>query len=213
MAERDKLDIPEGRFPSNSYSSIRPAAKGQPVTEQMPEKATGTPAKAKKKTLVERIADAFIATTKDDVKEYVIFDVLIPGLKRGVEEFIHMVLYNDKRAGRIAKSRGESRMRRVGYSSIYGSSRDDEPALSTKVRSPYTDLTFDTEADAESVLDSVTDRIEDRGFATLSYFNAVAGVPYDWTQNEWGWHTTVGAKIYQLRSGRWILKMPRLEEL
>lgn len=215
MAEHDKIDIPEGRFPSNSYSSIRTVAKGKPEKEQeeAPIKAVKGTVQQKKKTLGERIADAFISTTKTDIRDYFIFDVLVPGLKRGIEDFIHMVLYNDRKGGKVNRSRGESRIRRVGYNSIYASSREDEPALSSQYRSGYSDLTFDREEDAESVLDAVADRIEDRGYATLSYFNSIAGMPTEWTQNDWGWKTTAGSKIYQLRNGRWILKMPRLEEL
>lgn len=215
MAEHDKIDIPEGRFPSNSYSSIRTVAKGKPEKEQeeAPIKAVKGTVQQKKKTFGERIADAFISTTKTDIRDYFIFDVLVPGLKRGIEDFIHMVLYNDRKGGKVNRSRGESRIRRVGYNSIYASSREDEPALSSQYRSGYSDLTFDTQADAESYLSKMSDRIEDCGSLTLSYFNERAGFESEWPQNSWGWRTVAGAKIYKLSDGRWILKMPRLEEL
>ena len=212
MAERDKLDIPEGRFPSNSYSSIKPVARAKAAPEEEPTKVIQGNAKPKKKTIGERIADAFIATDSKDIKEYFLFDVLIPGLKRGVEDFIHMLLYNDKKAGRVTRSRGESRIRRVEYNSLYDRRRDDDEMLSSRIRSQKKDLIFETREDAEEVLDMVADRIEDSGFATLKYLNAISGMPTDWTQSNWGWRSAAGASIVQGRGG-YVLKMPKLEEL
>lgn len=212
MAERDKIDIPEGRFPSNSYSSIRQGAKAKPVEEEASKAIKGS-SQVKKKTIGEKIADAFIATDGKDIKDYFLFDVLVPGLKRGIEDLIHMLLYNDKKGGRVARSRGESTVRRVGYNSIYSDRRDNEAALTSQMRSGYSDLTYDTREDAEEILSMIDDRIEDAGFATLKYLNSISGMPSDFTQSNWGWRSTAGTKIYQVRSGRWLLKMPRLEEL
>lgn len=214
MAEREKLDIPEGRFPSNSsYSSIRPIAKGQPI-ENEPVKVVKGTVKEKKKSLAEKIADAFIATDGKDIGDYFLFDVLIPGLKRGVEDLVHMLLYSDKKSGKIERSRGESRIKRVEYSSLYDRRRDEEEALTASVRaSRNATLIFDTRKDAEDVLDMVADRIEDAGFATLKYYFSISGMPTDWTQTKWGWHDVSGAKILQNSDGRYVLKMPRLEEV
>ena len=211
MAERDKIEIPDGRFPSNSYSSIRPVTKAKPA-DDIPNKAIKGQAKQQKKTFGERIADAFLATDGKDIKDYFLFDVLIPGLKRGVEDLIHMLLYNDKKSPRVTRSYGESRVRRIGYNSIYDRRREDDEMLSQRLRAQKRDLIYETRQDAEEVLDMVADRIEDNGFATLKYLNAISGMPTDWTQTNWGWTSVAEASIVQVRDG-WILKMPKLEEI
>lgn len=214
MAERDKIDLPEGRFPSNSsYSSIRASAKPA-KSEESEERITpieGT-VKPQKKPLLKRIADAFVATDGKDIKDYLVFDILIPGVKRGLEDVVHMLLYNDKKSPRINRTRGESRVRRLEYNSIYDRRRDEDEMLNARTASGQADLIFVTQDQAEAALDMVADRIEDRGFATLKFYNTITKQPTDWTQEHWGWRSVAGAKVTPVRTG-WVLKMPRLEEI
>ena len=211
MAERDKIDIPEGRFPSNSsLSSIRPPTRTKAGEEsEEPVKTLDGTIKPQKKSFMKRIADAFIATDGKSIKDYMIFDVLIPGLKRSVEDVVHMMLYNDKKSPRIERNRGESRIRRLEYSSLR--SATDE-MLSPRLVSGQCDLVFPTRQKAEQALDMVQERIEDRTFATLKYYYTITKQPTDWTQENWGWRSMAGAKIVEVREG-FVLRMPRLEEI
>jgi len=218
MAERDKLDIPEGRFPSNSgYSSIRTPGKVRKVSasaeEPAPDKFVEGDIKPEKKSLMKRIADAFIAVDAKDIKTYLIFDVLIPGLKRGAEDILHMALYNDNnKSGRVTRSRGESRLRRLEYSSIRPARDDDDVMLSSRFNAGQTDLVFPTRDKAEEALDMVAERIQDAGFATLKYYYTITRQPTEWSQASWGWRSMAGATIVQCRGG-YLLKMPKLEEI
>lgn len=211
----DKIDIPEGRFPSNSsLASIRPPTRERRIAAQAeePVKPLEGDIKPQKKSLMKRIADAFIATDGKDIKDYMLFDVLIPGLKRGVEEVIHMMLYNDKRSPRVTRTRGESRIRRLEFNSLFDSRRDDDEMLTNRVAAGQTNLIFPTQDQAETALDMVAERIEERGFATLKYYYTITKQPTDWTQENWGWRSVAGAKVTPVRTG-WMLKMPRLEEI
>lgn len=215
MAERDKIDIPEGRFPSNSsYSSIRPAAKSatKPAEDEAPPRPIDGDIKPQKKSFLQRMADAFIATDGKDIKDYMIFDILIPGLKRGAEDLLHMLLYNDKKSPRVTRTRGESRIRRLEYNSLYANRRGDDEMLPSRLASGQTNLIFSTQSRAEEALDAVADRIDERGFATLKFFNTITKQPTDWTQENWGWRSVAGAKVVPVRDG-WMLKMPRMEEI
>lgn len=210
MAEREKLDIPEGRFPSNSYSSIKPIKKAAKEEEAVTPIASGV--KPKKKSFGERLADAFINTDGKTLKNYLIFDVLVPGLKKSFEDVIHMMLYGSKQSGRVVRTRGESRVRRVpigGYNSIYNS---DDDMLGTKVRAPYEDLIFPSREMAEKAQQMMAQRIAESGFATLKYYNSICGRETDFTQTGWGWYSMTGSSVYPVRDG-FVLKMPRLEEV
>ena len=220
MAERNKLDISKERFPSNSsYSSIRDPGRIRKVSsagavdDPAPEKVLEGDIKPEKKSLMKRIADAFIAVDAKDIRTYLIFDVLIPGLKRGAEDILHMALYNDKKSDRITRSRGGSSVRRLEYSSIRPARDNDETMLNRNTLAGNTDLVFPTRDKAEEALDMVDQRIQATGFATLKYYYTITRQPTEWPQEKWGWRSMYGATIVQCRSGGYVLKMPRLEEI
>lgn len=219
MAERKKLDISEEDFPSNSsYSSIRTPGRVRKVNssgvaeDPAPDKILDGDIKPEKKSLMKRIADAFIAVDAKDIRNYLIFDVLIPGLKRGAEDMLHMALYNDKKSDRVTRSRGTSSIRRLEYSSIRPARDDDEVMLNRKTLAGSTDLVYPTRQKAEEALDMVDERIKACGFATLKYYYTITRQPTEWTQEKWCWRSMDGATIVQCRGG-YMLKMPRLEEV
>jgi hypothetical protein len=219
MAERKKLDLSEEDFPSNSrYSSIRTPGRVRKVNssgvadDPAPEKVLDGDIKPEKKSLMKRIADAFIAVDAKDIRNYLIFDVLIPGLKRGAEDILHMALYNDKKSDRVTRSRGTSSIRRLEYSSIRPARDDDEVMLNRKTLAGSTDLVYPTRQKAEEALDMVDERIKACGFATLKYYYTITRQPTEWTQEKWCWRSMDGATIVQCRGG-YMLKMPRLEEV
>jgi hypothetical protein len=219
MADRKKLDISEEDFPGNSsYSSIRAPGRVRKVSssgaieDPEPEKVLDGDIKPEKKGLMKRIADAFIAVDGKDIKNYLIFDVLIPGLKRGAEDMLHMALYNDKKPDRVTRSRGTSSIRRLEYSSIRPARDDDDVMLNRKTIAGSTDLVFPTRDKAEEALDMVYERIKACGFATLKYYYTITRQPTEWPQEKWCWRSTEGATIVQCRGG-YVLKMPRLEEI
>lgn len=219
MAERKKLDLSEEDFPSNSsYSSIRTPGRVRKVNssggveDPAPEKVLDGDIKPEKKSLMKRIADAFIAVDAKDIRNYLIFDVLIPGLKRGAEDILHMALYNDKKSDRVTRSRGTSSIRRLEYSSIRPARDDDDVMLNRKTLAGSTDLVYPTRQKAEEALDMVDERIKACGFATLKYYYTITRQPTEWTQEKWCWRSMDGATIVQCRGG-YMLKMPRLEEV
>lgn len=220
MAERKKLDISEEDFPGNSsYSSIRAPGKMRRVSssgavaDPEPEKVLEGDIKPEKKSLMKRIADAFIAVDANDIKTYLIFDVLIPGLKRGAEDLLHMALYNDKKSDRVTRSRGTSSIRRLEYSSIRPARDGDEAVLNRNTLAGNTDLVFPTRQKAEEALDMVSARIQACGFATLKYYYTITRQPTEWPQEKWCWRSLDGVTIVQSQSGGYVLKMPKLEEV
>lgn len=222
MAERKKLDISEEDFPSNSsmgYSSIRSSGGIRRVSasnqaqDPPPEKVLDGDIKPEKKSLMKRIADAFIAVDAKDIKTYLIFDVLIPGLKRGAEDLLHMALYNDKKSERVTRSRGVSSIRRLEYSSIRPARDDEEVILNRKTLAGGTDLVFPTRQKAEEALDMVDERIKATGFATLKYYYTITRQPTEWPQEKWCWRSMDGATIVQTSNGGYVLRMPKLEEV
>ena len=208
-------------FPGNSYTSIKPRKESD-----VPEKVEGKNkdnkgrVREKKRTVGERIADSFLATDKEEVREHLIFDWFIPGIKTIIEDLIHMILYGDasRGDGRIRRRDGESSLRRVNYNSIYDDRRrrDDEYISRRGSRKP--ELTFDRRSDAEQVLSGMSELIEDYGRATMKdFYNLVSEVTYgeidiptEYTMTRYGWSNLSAASITHVRDG-YLLRMPRAE--
>lgn len=205
----------ERNKPKTAYSSVQPVAKGRAVTDDdVSGKVIKGKATEKKKSLGQRIADAFIATDSQSIKDYVLFDLLIPGLKTAVEDLVHMILFDGKGSSR-ADRKSSSGVRRVRYSQVFDDRRALDEMVPARAKVANTDIIFDTEEDALAVRRAVADRIEDTGFATVKYYFSEAGMPSNFTHTKWGWsdvNEVKAAKIIHVRAG-WILKMPRIEEV
>ena len=211
------------QFPSNSYRNIKPAKKEEsPPAVKSKGQNDGKKGRVteKKKTIGERIAENFISTDKEEIREHVVFDVIIPVIKTVIEDIVHMFLYGGGSDSRIIRERGESRPRYVYYSqkSDDRRRRDDEPISHRGNRRP--ELIFNRRSDAEQVLSGMCEFIDDYGKATRKdFYNVVFEVsdgelnfPTDYTMTRYGWRDLSTASVVQVREG-YLLKMPRAEVL
>ena len=82
-------DEREERYQGNSYRNRSKQPESQKKKEDPKPVAKG---KLQKPSIKERLTDSFIAATGDDIKERVIFDWVIPGIKNIVEDIVHMLL-------------------------------------------------------------------------------------------------------------------------
>lgn len=209
-------------FPGNSYTDIKPRKQDDIPNNSEGEKKKKGRVHDRKKTVGERIADSFLATDKEEIREHLLFDWFIPGIKTIVEDIVHMILYGDavRGDGRIRRDRGESSLRRVSYNSIYDEKRrrDDEYISRRGSRRP--ELTFDRRSDAEQVLSGISELIDEYGRATMKdFYNIVSEVTYgdidiptDYTMTRYGWTNLSAASVVHVRDG-YLLKMPKAEVL
>ena len=102
----------EMNYKPNSHKSKEEAA------EKRAEKVITGQAKIKKKTEMQKFADAFISEDASKVKSYIFTDVLIPAVKKVVSDIvkdsIDMLLY-----GEVRSSTKQSRVDRVSYNKYY----------------------------------------------------------------------------------------------
>lgn len=205
----------ERKQSKTAYSSVQPVAKGRAVTDDdVTDKIVKGKTVEKKRSLGQKIADAFISTDSQSIKDYVLFDLLIPGLKTAVEDIVHMILFDGKGAAR-ADRKSSSGIRRVRYSQVFDEKRALDTIVSPRARVGNTDIIFETEDDAIAIRRAVAERIEETGFCTVKYYLSEAGMQSNFTHTKWGWsdvNEVKAAKIVQVRAG-WILKMPRIEEI
>lgn len=193
-------------YKSNSDKS-RQEQKSEKKVEAV---ITGT-AKTRKKGEMQKFADVFIAEDANNVKSYILMEVIIPAVKKAISDIvttgIDMILY-----GEAGRSRKNGTASKVSYRNYYERDSDRIRAGSSANRRgglEYDDILFDTRGDAEAVLDAMNDIICQYGTVSVSDFYDLARVPNDnFTMNRYGWTNIAGATAVRVRDG-YILKLPR----
>lgn len=192
-------------YKSNSDKS-RQEAKSEKKVEAV---ITGT-AKTRKKGEMQKFADVFIAEDANNVKSYILMEVIIPAVKKAISDIvttgIDMILY-----GEAGRSERNGSTPKVSYRQYYNQSSNTVRAGSANSRRSidYDDILFDTRGDAETVLDAMQDIIGQYGTVSIADLYELAHVPNDnFTLNRYGWANLNGAQAVRVRDG-YILKLPR----
>lgn len=196
-------------FTGNSFKAKEEDAQ----TKKIEKVVTGN-AKVKKKSDFQKLVDVFIPEDVNNVKDYIVMDVLIPAAKKTIVDVISCatdrLFYGEPGSGR---SRGNSitRESRVSYGSYYNSGRRGDivpDSSSYRAGYNYNEIILETRAEAEDVLDSLNELIEVYKMASVADLYDLVGVTGDYTDVNYGWKTIRNANIVRDKDG-YILKMPR----
>lgn len=187
------------RFKENSENKEHRVAKA----------GTGT-AKIRKKNDVSKLADVFISEDINNVKSYILMDVLVPTIKKAIVDIvsdgISMIFFGG--AGSRKSRPGGSK---ISYSSFY-ENRDERKYSSVRpstTRFDYEDLEFGTRGEAEAVLDEMANCIEKYGFVTVADMYDIADVTHPYTSAKYGWTSVATAEVSRCRNGAYIIKLPK----
>lgn len=148
-----------------------------------------------KKPFSRKIFDLFIGEDVEDIKDYVIKDLIIPGLQNALIDTMCMMFGQYGNRGKADRySTG-----RFSYGSCYrGSRREREDKDRHKrfrerdryeedERIDYRNIRLNNREDAEAVIDHMRDRIHDTGSVSVAEFFDMLELPSKWTDNDWGW--------------------------
>ena len=199
------MEIPD--YPSNSDSSKE--QKKLPEKKRV-EKTIKGKAKVKKKSEIRKFTDVFVSEDIQNVKSYVIMDVLIPAVKKAicdiVSDGINMILY-----GESSKS-NRSTSSRVSYRSYYDNSRNDTRNRRNPSRTlsgySYDDVLLDSRSEADEVLERMDELIATYGIVSVADLYDLVGVTCNYTDNKYGWTNIRNASIVHTREG-YLIKMPK----
>ena len=178
-------------------------------------KVTKGKVKTQEKSALRKFGEAFIEDDYRDIKAYVISDVIVPAIKNLIFDSligsVEMALFGTASRSR---SRNGGRHETTSYSSYYksgnNSSRRADDSRS-RDRCDYQSVVFEERADADEVLDTLQNLIEDYGQATIGDFYDAAGITPDdnFAKNEeYGWTDLSRATIRRNRDG-YMISMPR----
>lgn len=193
-------------YQSNSYKS---KAKAAPEKKDVKKVISGT-AKVKKKSALTKFTEVFIPEDIDSVKDYILFDVMIPAAKKFLSDSVDALLYGGTR-----KSKGgiAGRVSFIDYNKA--STRDrDRYSGSSESRGTHssTDVIFESRGDAEAVLMAMDELIGVYGVVSIADFNDLCEVSGQYTDNNYGWMNITSAKVVPTRDG-YIIKMPKAQLL
>lgn len=158
--------------------------------------------------------ETFLEDDISDIKTYVISDVVVPAIKNLIFDTvmgsIEMALFGTSSRSR-SKGGSNAPNHYVSYNkfSNNGSSRAANSRGDSGL--DYQGIIFEERIDAEEVLDTLQNLIEDYGQATIGDFYDAAGVTPDdnFAKNEdYGWTDLRRARVVRDRNG-YMISMPR----
>lgn len=178
--------------------------------QKLPEKNVQPVVKGKvtkKKNNVRKLIDTFVSEDIQNVKSYVLMDVLVPAVKKAISDIvtngIDMLLYSE--TGRTKKSNAST----VSYRSYYDNRRDDRYSSSrTRTGYSYDDVILETRGEAEDVLTRMDELIDTYGSVSVADMYDLVGMSCNYTDNKYGWTNLRNAEPVRVRDG-YLLKMPK----
>lgn len=198
---------------SNRYNELKAQQSIEEANSKKLESVVSGNVSMRKKTTLKKVADIFFQKDINDVKSYLIMDVLIPEIRDALYNLVmnglDMMLYDGKRT-----RKSSSNTMRVNYSAKYNN-QTSIPEISnssprTKSGLNFDDVVFDDRMDAEEVLNQMLNIIEQYDSVSVADFCELAGIPGEYTDRKYGWTSLGAAEVKRISGGGYILKLPRV---
>jgi len=170
----------------------------------------------KKPSLSRKVSDVFLGDDMDNIKDYIIFDVIIPAIKDTFFDVItgglSMTLFGttSRKNPKLYSNKGNTY---VSYNSIYNSKKETQrPSSISRSRSLYNfdEIILESKAEAEEVLGNMVDLIDDYEIASVGDLYQFLGLPSEFTDQSYGWTNLSSASVRRVREG-YILHLPKPE--
>lgn len=180
--------------------------------QNLPEKKIEPVVKGKvttKKNNVRKLTNTFVTEDIQNVKSYVLMDVLVPAIKKAISDIvtngIDMLLY-----GETGRSRRKTNASVVSYRNYYYDSRREERYSSSRTRTGYSydDVVLETRGEAEDVLSRMDELIDTYGVVSVADLYDLVGISCNYTDNKYGWTNLRNAEPVRVRDG-YMLKLPK----
>lgn len=162
-----------------------------------------------KKTWLSRFMDSFISEDAKDIGDYILNDLIIPGIKDTVLSTIERAFgYSGDRRYRSDKRDDRER---VSYSSYYrSSSRRDEPKrrrIEEDEKVDYRNIVLRNREDAEDIADKMNYYIHEYDSVSVAMLFDLIDMPGRYTDNNWGWTREGDIRVRRVRNG-YLIDVP-----
>lgn len=209
-------------LPSNSHKSKETRANEEETKEK---KTTVKPVvkgevTVRKQSLMARFKNTFFGGDFTAVASYVGREVFLPALRNLVVETatksVEKAIYGDTQPRRTSVVGGAPRYR---YDTPMRRQpeprrRYEDPVVSRGGRRPidYGDILVTHKEDAERVVETLIEIVEQYGKASVAELLELLGQPSSHTETKWGWTELPFARTVQTRDG-WLLDLPPVEPI
>lgn len=182
-------------YKSNSHKS-KAEAEGKRIEKIVTGKVT-----SKKRSHLQKLTDLLVPEDIDSVKNYILMDVIIPGIKDGIFDAIRTILYGGK-GGHGKPST------KVQYRNYYGSGRDGGTSNRNRNNYDYNDIVLDDRGEAEEVLMRMDELLDTYGVVSVADFYDLVGVVGNYTDGKYGWTNLRNASVVRGRDG-YKIRLPK----
>lgn len=173
-----------------------------------------------KKSGFSKFRELFILESGKDVKQHLIYNVVVPELKHLVLTLITEGAERSMYGGGTTSPRGTYLKRSSGTHYNYSKvSKKEEPRersqrLTKEQRDThdFSSVTFEDRGDAELVLDNLSDLVDKYDSASVADLLSLMHITPNFQDDVWGWTDLRGASI-RLSRGRYLLSLPEPEFL
>lgn len=171
---------------------------------------------SRKRPLGKKLGDVLFNGDIQDVKSYVISDVLIPAIKETIFDMVNkgldMVLF-----GGSTRSSSKSNQTYISYNNYSNTTNRRTQETRTRTRRlddrlDEEELIFRERGPAELVLEKMRIIFEDYHIVTKADLNDILNRTGNFTDNNWGLTDMTGAGVERVRGG-YLLKLPRWKHL
>lgn len=201
---------------SNKAKAEREAAKQSPPAEKQNLKVTHGKVEVKKKSAVQRFANTFIQEDAKTVKDYVVKEVITPGIKNIVSDIVKngLDMFFWGKSGKNRPTSPASRVQYNNYSGIYSSQQRAQARMNQqRSQEPksyyYNTLTFKDRNDAVAVLERMREQLGVYLMVSVADLNDFAGVTGTYTDNKYGWTDLSTASVVNVPGEGWIIDLPK----
>ena len=170
---------------------------------------------SRKRSLGKKMTDILFNGDMQDVKSYVINDVLIPAIKETIFDMVNKGLDMFLFGG---SSRSSSRQANQTYISYNNYSKRSVPETRSRAgrrveeRADEEELIFRERGPAELVLEKIYVIFEEYHIVTKADLNDILNRSGNFTDNNWGWTDLNGASVERVRGG-YLLNLPKMKHL
>lgn len=194
-----------GSFPNNSHIS-----KERPKLEKVAKGKLST----SKNGMGKRIADSFVGDDMPSVRDYVIFEVVVPAVKtiiadaftQGLERRLFGGSYNPRQTMHKAYTNYQSSVRKP-YSP-----EQRRMTPKAKAQHDFREIILEDRTEAETILEKLVMLVDEYDVATVSDLYSLTGITGSFTDDKWGWTNLRTAGIKRIREG-YLLTMPNPEPI
>lgn len=187
------------QYPPNYHGYKEESEKKDKKVEKV---VTGA-VRTRKKSELRKLGDIFLADDITNVKSYILNDILIPAIKDGIEDVVHLLLRGE--SGRGRKSTPGSK---VSYRAYYDRERDRREPPRQRGGYDFDEVVIGSRGEAEDVLSRMDDLIDMYKVVSVADFYDLVGMSCDYTANKYGWSNIRNAQVVRVRDG-WVIKLPR----